>query len=452
MSDDLFALRRDAVKAHKAGELDTAQQLYGDYLARRPDDPGVWSNLGALHRANRQHQMALRAHQRAIALSPDDLGLLNNMANILSDLGEYDASIEIRQRIMAQSDAPADQLAMYGRCLRGKGDYGGAIKHLNQAILQAPDEVELRMQRALAKLADGQYREGFDEYRVRWQAGELTKRNLTLPQWDGRPLDGLRLLVLPEQGLGDVVLSMRFLPVLRETGGPVRVVVPKPLMRLFSGIDGVTFKTADSPGAMDADYWTNVMDLAVPHFASNNNVPAPVRLTIPDDATARAKVMVAPYDEAFKVGVVWSGSATYKGNAFRSFSHRDFLPLTDVPGVQLFSLYKGPYLEPYLADGSAAFIVDAASEDRDLADCAATMSQMDLIITTDTATAHIAGSLGLPVWTLLHWDPFWLWSHDGDTTPWYPSMRLFRQSKPLDWSAVLATVTKSLGDAAKGAT
>ena len=144
--------------------------------------------------------------------------------------------------------------------------------------------------------------------------------------------------------------------------------------------------------------------------------------------------------------MVWSGSSTYKANAFRSFSHTEFLPLADKPGVQLFSLYKGPYLADFVRDGSAAFIVNAASDDRDFADCAAMMDEMDLIITSDTATAHIAGSLGRPTWTVLHFDPFWVFGHKTDETPWYPGMRLFRQGRPMDWGSAFAKVSAALDD------
>jgi hypothetical protein len=144
------------------------------------------------------------------------------------------------------------------------------------------------------------------------------------------------------------------------------------------------------------------------------------------------------------VGVVWCGSVTYRANAFRSFSHTEFHRLLDIDGLQMFSLYKGPELEAFQKDGTGAFIVDAASTDRDFADCAAMMQEMDLVITSCTATCHIAGSLGVPVWTLLHWDAFWLWTHQGAETPWYPSMRLIRQSRPRDWEGVFAKLRQRL--------
>jgi ADP-heptose:LPS heptosyltransferase len=169
-----------------------------------------------------------------------------------------------------------------------------------------------------------------------------------------------------------------------------------------------------------------------------------MRLTIPEDSRTRAHCITAPFKGKFKVGVVWCGSVTYRGNAFRSFPHTEFHQLLDLPDLQLFSLYKGPELAAFQADGTSAFIVDAGGSDRDFADCAAMMQEMDLIVTSDTVTAHLAGSLGVPVWTLLHWDAFWLWQAAPDTTPWYPSMRLIRQDSPRDWPGVMARLRADL--------
>jgi hypothetical protein len=214
----------------------------------------------------------------------------------------------------------------------------------------------------------------------------------------------------------------------------------RPLMRLFEQVEGVDWMGPVVGPDQPFDVWTNMMDLPPLHFDGTEAIPAPTRLNVPADSRARAKAIVAPHAGAFKVGVVWCGSVTYRGNAFRSFSHTELHRLIDLPGVQMFSLYKGPELAAFHADGTAGFIVDAASTDRDFADCAAMMEEMDLIVTSDTVTAHLAGSLGRPVWTLLHWDAFWLWQRAQDSTPWYPSMRLIRQDRPRDWAGVMARV------------
>jgi hypothetical protein len=266
-------------------------------------------------------------------------------------------------------------------------------------------------------------------------------------------VDGKTLLILPEQGFGDMILLLRFIPSIRALGAKIRLVAKKPLLRLLEGIDGIEWIGTGAAREDPVDFWLSLMDLPKLVFgpAENGVAPEPTKLKIPDDSTDRAKTITAQHREMFKVGVVWSGSSTYKGNVFRSFTHREFLPMANVPNVQLFSLYKGPFLDAFHKDGSAALIIDAAGTDRDFADCAATMREMDLIITSDTATAHIAGSLGIPVWVMLHWDAFWVYRHTGDTTQWYPSMRLFRQNKPQDWTSVFDAAHAALIEKVGGA-
>ncbi|MDC0116180.1 hypothetical protein OAH97_01725, partial [Octadecabacter sp.] len=263
--------------------------------------------------------------------------------------------------------------------------------------------------------------------------------------------DGKSILILPEQGFGDMVLLARFIPLLTAKGARVRLVAKEPLLRLFESMEGVDWLGSAARKDDPVDLWITFMDLPKLIFGPDDlgAVPDPTVLTIPRDSTERAKRITENHCNMLKVGVVWSGSSTYKGNSFRSFSHREFLPMARVPNVQLFSLYKGPFLENFQRDGSAALIIDAASMDRDFADCAATMREMDLVITSDTATAHIAGSLGVPTWVMLHWDAFWVYRHQGETTVWYPSMRLFRQPKPQDWLGAFDAVLAALIEKAK---
>lgn len=436
-------MRQAANKAHRDNAPD-ALQAYARYLAEVPHDGSMWSNLGALHRKQGRHPQALRAHERAQRLAPNDIGLRNNYANILSDLGHYDASIAARRWILTQRPDDANQKAMIGRCMRGQGDYRGAIEYLQSVIPDHPDDTELQMQLAFAQLGAGDYASAFDSYRARWQTDELTPRNLPYPEWNGEPLAGKTILVLPEQGFGDAILFMRFVPALKALGATVWVMAEKPVLPLFDKLDGADWVGPTISKDAPIDFWINMMDVAAIHFASSDQVPAPVKVNIPQDAHTRAKAIVAPYDNVLKVGVVWTGSVTYKGNRFRSFSHTDFLPLVDIPGVQLFSLYKGPELRSFYADGSDAFIIDAAATERNFGDSAAMMEQMDLVISSDTATAHLAGSLNVPAWTVLHWDAFWVWRHTGDTTDWYPGMRLFRQHKALEWTEVMTEVGTAL--------
>ncbi|MCC7320036.1 MAG: glycosyltransferase family protein [Rubellimicrobium sp.] len=446
ISDEPPARMRDRAAAlHRAGHRDEARALYARCLARNPDDAQVWTNLGALLRSEGEHDLALVAQEKAHALDPANRNILNNLANILNDLGWHERSLALRRRVIALDPGDPGHRAMEGKSLRSLLRLDEGIRVLTAALSDHPDHHETRIQLALTQLASGHYAEGFRNYAARWLTGELTPRRIGTPKWDGGPLDGRTILVLPEQGLGDAVTFARFLPALRRFN-PARVMLlcEKPLLRLMSGVEGADWIGTDPHEAGAWDTWTDLMDLPTLHFAASDTVPPPTRLTIPEDSRTRARAIAAPFDGRFRVGVVWGGSVTYRGNAFRSFSHRLYHRLLDVPGVQLFSHYKGPGLAAYQADGTSAFIVDTASDDRDLADTAAMMEEMDLIITSCTATAHVAGSLGRPVWTLLHWDAFWLWQVARDETPWYPSMRLIRQDRPRYWDGVLARVHADL--------
>ena len=448
MADDTRAAARvAAVNAHQAGRHDEALSAYATYLAQFPTDAGIWTNLGALYRAKGQHEMGRTAQMRAYALAPDDMGVRNNYANILSDLGDYALSIELRKKSLSEDPSYLMHHAMIGRCLRGMGQYQDAIDYLTPMVAKYPQEAEIKLQLAFAELGAGQYGAAFRTYEARWETDELQPPKVPFPKWEeGVSLKGKTLLVLPEQGFGDMVLLTRFVPLIAKMGAKVRLVVKKPLLRLLSGIEGIDWIGQHASKDDPVDYWVSLMDLPKIVIGADEagDVPAPTILNVPNDSMVRAKTFTARHADMFKVGVVWSGSATYKGNTFRSFTHREFLPMANIPNVQIFSLYKGPFLEAYEKDGSSAIMIDTASTDRDFADAAATMKEMDLIITSDTATAHIAGSLGVPTWVMLHWDAFWVYRHGGETTEWYPEMRLFRQAAPQDWASAFDAVTTAL--------
>ena len=438
------ALRQKATALHKAGKLAEALPLYINVVERDPHDAQAWTNLGALFRASGQHRQALRAQRRAAALGHQTPGLMNNLANILGDLGHYDEAIGIRRELLKRSPGDVSQKAMIGRALRSQGAYEQSIAYLREAVSAHPEDPELRLQLAMSLLANRDFAEGFALYDARWETGDLTPPDLPFPRWSGEDLSGKVVLVKPEQGFGDAVLFTRFLPLLKAQAAKVLYLSERPLERLFAELEGGDWVGSQLAADTRIDCYLTLMDLPKLGLGTVTDIPPPSRLYIPVDAAERAASVTAPYQDAFKVGVVWSGSTTYKGNAFRSFSHREFLPLSELPDVQLFSLYKGPLAKDLHSDGSAAFILDVGSTDQDFADCAAKMRELDLVITSDTATAHIAGSLGIPTWIVLHWDAFWFWQHEGEKTPWYPSARLFRQRTPLDWSGVFAEVRKAL--------
>ena len=205
MAETVKDLRARAAKLHQDGVLSEVARLYAVYLKHAPDDAGIWSNLGVLHRTAGRHEQSLRAQKHALAMAPNEVGFSNNMANILSDVGQYEASITHRNGVLDREPDNLNHIAMVGRCLRGMGDYAGAIAYLTPQVATYPDDTEPQMQLAFAQLGAGDYAQAFEKYKVRWKAGELKSYDSPFPEWQGELLEGKTVLVMSEQGFGDAV-------------------------------------------------------------------------------------------------------------------------------------------------------------------------------------------------------------------------------------------------------
>ncbi|WP_068114857.1 tetratricopeptide repeat protein [Tropicimonas marinistellae] len=437
-------LRAAALAHHRRGETSRAAALYTKYLMLRPDDATVWSNLGVLMRQSGQRKQSLRFQQRAYRLAPNLRIVRNNLANALGDSGRNEEAAAFFRELLDEAPDDPDAGWNLGRHLRALGRYDEALDVLQAARKRFRGKSQVRLQLALTQLAAGDYRSGFANYDARFSTGDVARPRIDLPRWNGAPLAGKSLLVLREQGLGDSLLCARFLPLLREQGARVHMVCRPPVLRLFENSGLADIVSTEVPDLSGYDMWTSMFDLPRHYFRTEAAPPAPAEFNVPQVSRDRAQALLSNAGDDLRIGVVWSGSVTYKANHLRAFGHEAFLPLADLDGVRLYSLYKGPLLKEYFEDASNAVLIDTASNDADLADCAATIEQMDLVITADTATAHLAGSLGKEVWNLLHWDPFWLYGHHGDRTPWYRSMRLYRQRRPMDWDGVFAQVRRDL--------
>jgi len=436
---------REAIKKHKAGDLDEAAVLYRLCLANQPNAAMTWTNLGALLRKQQRFDAAIAAHRKALQCQPGLKNARINLANALADCGRAEEAAEIREALVAEAQddwARIRDLAIaYRGCWR------------NQEAVDLIDEAEARLgpfepgqlQRALAHLMLGNYRQGFRDFEARYSGDEVSlPTDAPWPRWQGEPIDGKRIVVLPEQGFGDAILMARFLPRLKAMGArEVAMVVKPPLQRLFAKLEGLDTLLPGAQRSQAYDYYTPNMSLPGLVGMPEDGPPPLPRLAIAEDSRERARRMTGPFKDHFKIGVVWTGSLTYRANHRRSTTPESFVGLAQVPGVQLFSLYKGDAHQDFLDSGMAGLILDACGKDRDFSDSAAVIEQMDLMITTDTAVVHVAASLGKPVWNLLTWEGFWLYG-DGETTPWYPSMRLFRQTQSGDWPDVFGRVEAEL--------
>ena len=415
-------------------------------LVEHPGDPDLLNSLGVLLDREGKREAALLHYRRALAVAPDHAVAWSNLALVLATQGRHARAIACaRVAVALAPDNPTTCLNLTA-ALYKSGDFASDLTVLDRLVRLEPDNPSLTWGRAQVRLHQGDYARGFVDYEGRYWLREYHYRIHRGPRWDGGPLDGRFVMVTLEQGFGDTLLMARYLPMLKARGAR-RVIVElrDELRRLFAPMDGVDAFIAEN-AAPTPIYHVHSSIMSLPlHFGTTiDSVPPPVRLTVPDEARAKAARLLGPDDGRLKVGIVWSGSAAFTDNAIRATSLERFLRFAGIPGVRLYSLQKGPPEEELRALPPGTPITALGPELEDFADTAAVVERLDLVVMTDSSVAHLAGSLGVPVWILLQHVPYWVYGMSGATTPWYPSMRLYRQGPEEEWEPVFDAVERDL--------
>ncbi|HEY1379498.1 MAG TPA: DUF6165 family protein [Gemmataceae bacterium] len=359
----------------------------------------------------------------------------------------------LRRALALRPDLPSAHNGL-GLCHAQLGDHDSALRHYELALLLQVDHPHARFNRAMQLLRRGQYRDGWVEYEWRWRSGQLTWPEIPRPRWGGGPLDGRAVLIHTEQGVGDVLMFMRFLPrIKRDLGGRLVFACQKALQPLLRNLPWVDhWFPIDEPAAINFDVYLPLLSLPGVLGVTEQDVPHPVPYVTPDPALVerwRPRVAALP---GYKVGICWQGSPTFKGDQYRSIPLAHYAPLAQVPGVTLVSLQKGAGVEQIEPNKSTVPLTVFADLDAvaPFVDTAAVMQHLDLIITSDTAIAHLAGGLGRPTWVAVGTDCDWRWGIGRPDSPWYPTMRLFRQKSFGDWPGVFADMAAALARAAAG--
>ncbi len=441
-----------AQAAFRDGKLPQAAALYRAAVTQDPAHFAAWMNLGTCLRRMGQLDAAIIAGTRARALQPDNTGCLTNLGNALVDASRIDEALALHRRALEL--APDDLLVQRNLavCLREAGQFDEAHARFTALAAHFPDEINLPWEQALCLLYQADYARGWPAFEARWKLPAMTARWPHITRWQGEDLAGKKILLTEEQGFGDTLLCSRYLPALiaqAGTEGGVTLACKKPLHHLLSAIDGLALttiedaeKTASVTGAYD--YQAAMMSLPGIFRTDLGNIPPPAPL--------RGDVVLPPQvaqalqagKGRMKVGIIWSGSVTFANNRKRSVTAERFMPLAGIEGVELYSLQKGPREHDLRPVGGSAVIHELGPHFEDFAQTAAALRQLDLVIMTDSAVAHLAGSLGVPVWNLLHDRPYWLYLDARADCPWYASMTLYRQPTPGDWDSVFAQVADDL--------
>jgi len=453
------------------GQVDEAIAAYQQAVAWKPSLAPAHSNLGNLLQLKGQNVAALGCYERALAYSPNYSEAWTNLGNALTNLGRLDEAAAAHRKAIQQRPDFTEAHYNLGVAHLEQMKVPEAIACFRRALELRPDYPEAHNNLSMLLLLTGEFAEGWQEYEWRWKVPGFPSptRHFSQPAWTGgpAPAGADTILIHAEQGLGDTVQFVRYVPLVKKLGWRIVLECMQTQGRLLSdaaeelGIDQIVTRTEDGPiEQSDAALPTFDVHLPLLSLPRTLNLLDPADPAIPRPPYLKAdEALVARFrDEplladagAFKVGLIWAGRPTHRADAKRSMPLAELAPLA-MSGVRLYSLQFGAAADQMQVAPQGMGLTDLTPLINDFADTAACLTQLDLLIAVDTASVHLAGALGLPAWAMIAFVPDFRWIIGRDDTPWYPSVHLYRQERPGDWSTVVRAVAADLERAARAAT
>ncbi|MGB8278614.1 MAG: tetratricopeptide repeat protein [Methylovirgula sp.] len=481
------ALRAGGLILSEAGRYVQALEFFDAALRSRPDFFEALLDRANLLRQLERFEEALAAFSHGLALFPGNAELFNNRGVVLIDIGDFDAAradfdaaltvrpdfpeaLFNRGTVLLRAADPATALAAFDQAIALRPVYpdafvgrGVALKELSRmdealeafdvAIAQNPDSAHAKNNKGAVQLLRGDFEHGLEGYEHRWIIGQTHKFKLEfpIPEWRGSIRPGEKLIVFDEQGIGDTIQFCRYLPPLAEAGIDITFFCRSKAQRLLHGLPH-PIRCVDDFGPeerFDSQIALSSLPYALGTRLSTIPATVPYLAAEPELVAAWAeRLKQGGAMQDLKIGLCWAGNPNVRADPRRSIPLKAFLPLLARPGVRVISLQKHHGLEEIAALPQGAAI-DTLGEDFDggadaFIDTAAVMQNLDLIVSCDTSVAHLAGALGRPVFVLLRKTPDWRWMLDRSDSPWYPTMRLFRQTRAGDWNEVIARVVAAI--------
>ena len=447
----------DAAELYRLGEAEALRRNHGpaeallrQALEKDGNVPRYHYALGCVLQATGRAQDAAECYRRALALDSRFVPAMTNLGTLLqAGAGRTpgaEAQLAEALRLFRESTeiAPeyADGWINLGFALERQVRLAEARAAYDRALALDPALADARFNRSLVLLAQGDYREGFREYEWRWPATGYPRPQFNGPEWAGGPLEGKTVFLYAEQGFGDAIQFVRYAAMLEERGARVLLRSHLELRRVFERVRGVTGIVApqDVP---PFDFHCSLLSLAGLFGTTIDTVPAQVPYIRADAAlAAQWRERLRGEAPALRVGLVWTSQSLMPDAAGKSAALAALAPLRNVPGVRYYSLQLGAAARE--AAAGPVPMKDLTGAITDFDDTAALLDSLDLIVSVDTAVAHLAGAMAKPVWTMLRHAPDWRWYPDERQSRWYPTMRLYRQRRPGDWLAVAEEVARDL--------
>jgi Flp pilus assembly protein TadD len=446
---EIEALRQN--NEHAAGLIQRA-------ISIKEDEPKYHYALGCVLQSSGQPTAAIDRYRRTLALAPSHVAARINLGCLLqhqselefttsgrdegsATLGLEEAMLHFRAAAELAPQHP-DAWINLGYAMARRRDFSSAVDCYDRALAIDPRLANARFNRSVALLAQGRYREGWEDYEWRWPATGYERPVFPgAVEWDGSPPGGKTILLYTEQGFGDAIQFVRFAAQVAALGARLIVRCQPELRRLLQSTPGISAVFTPGEPAPEFDLYCALLSLPRLLRITSDQVPAPIPYIAADEAVAaKWRTMASEESKGVKVGLVWASQSPNPDVALKSASFQAFAPLISAQKTRFYSLQLGEAARQAL--GLA--ITDVTAEIRDFADTAGLIDSLDLTISVDTAVAHLAGAMGKPVWTLLPHVPDWRWEPDSKVSKWYPTMRLYRQARRGDWASVVSQVIKDL--------
>ncbi|MGE4351840.1 MAG: tetratricopeptide repeat protein [Bdellovibrionales bacterium] len=426
------------VALQKTGNLPQAIEVWEKAVTLSPEHSVIWANLALAYRLSRQEEQARQIYERGLQQHPENRDLLYPYALLLTRLGEQAQSLALFQKLTERNPADSAAWINAGKAAKELGQWQTAEKAYDTAIaLGGPNEPHARFNRANLRLSLGNWEQGFADYEARRQLADAVPIPWDLPNATRALPSGSTLLLWSDQGIGDALMFLRFIPQVTALGYRPSLFVQSALKQLLTGHPFVeaTYDPHDVPcQKMDAALALGSLPFFL-HISPETSWEGPY-------ISPAAPFTLPPSTDKKKIGLVWAGNPKHENDRNRSLSFAELAPLWSLSNIQWLSLQHGPQAKNIPADAPLRNMTEHLT---DFSVTAAILQDLDLLITADTAMAHLAGAMGVPVWVLLPaTGTDWRWGRNGETSFWYPSMRLFRQNPGESWAGPLQRIVSEL--------
>lgn len=444
-------LRNNAGNAYQGMKQFTdAIEQYRHAIQHAPRMSEAFSNLGLVLKEVGELDAAIELQKRAVELDPENVGTLNNLGTSQQASGQVDDAIATFEHARDRDPHALITNINLGTALMDKNEVDRAIEIFERIVDSAsfgdetPEHALAHKNLGLSLMMKGEFSAGAKHYAWRWSTKEFTAREFNSPVWAGEPLNGETVFVHWEQGFGDAVQFARFASQIADRGGKAILEAPRPLVPLLETVHGIHQVIPEGEVSPETDLHIPMFDLLGVVSLDTENLPGPIPyLRIAPEMTERWEDRI-PNTGRPRVGLVWAGRPTHRNDRNRSIPLQGLTPLLQQSDFDFYALQVGERVNDIAEAGFENDLIDLSPHLTDFAETAGALEQIDLLISVDTSVVHVAGATNRPAWVLIPYAPDWRWGLHGDTTLWYPSLKLWRQESPGEWEIVIARITEAL--------